>query len=183
MTAPDKNQLVLHHHRLLKLARQLLRKGRQPLEDAEDLVQATFERALPRLGDLEQEPGPWLAAILRNLWCDKWRREERERRRLDKAATTVTRPSASQPGRMVYKPPRRPTGSEVVLIQEALDKLETATADLAPDHRRVYVECGLNGRKAPEVAREMGIPPGRVASFYRTVLDRLQPHRPKRGQR
>jgi RNA polymerase sigma-70 factor, ECF subfamily len=44
--------------------------------DAEDLVQETYVRALPAMGNLREGSNikSWLFTILRNAWLNQWRR-------------------------------------------------------------------------------------------------------------
>src|SRR5713101_5491896 len=69
----DFENLVKSHYAVVyNLAYRVLRRR----EDAEDVAQQTFARALPRLGDLRQPAaaGRWLCRITANLCVDELRR-------------------------------------------------------------------------------------------------------------
>src|SRR5216683_4695698 len=69
----DFENLVKSHYTVVyNLAYRVLRRR----EDAEDVAQQTFARALPRLGDLRQPAaaGRWLCRITANLCVDELRR-------------------------------------------------------------------------------------------------------------
>jgi RNA polymerase sigma-70 factor (ECF subfamily) len=75
-TLSELEQLYRTHHRALaSLARRLC--GSQA--DADDLVQATFERSIRRFSSFRQGSNGerWLATIMSRLFIDGWRRERR----------------------------------------------------------------------------------------------------------
>lgn len=80
MTYPDDSAFSFDdealHRRLLALARHWLSVG----DEAQDLVQDTWERALDgRLPSDAESREAWMVTVLRNLCIDAWRRQERLR--------------------------------------------------------------------------------------------------------
>ncbi|OZI64533.1 RNA polymerase sigma factor [Bordetella genomosp. 4] len=80
MTYPDDSAFSIDdealHRRLLALARHWLSVG----DEAQDLVQDTWERALDgRLPSDAESREAWMVTVLRNLCIDAWRRQERLR--------------------------------------------------------------------------------------------------------
>ncbi len=127
-------------------------------ESAEDLTQATFERALRAWGryDPERGPvGPWLLSIAANLLIDHHRRE-RSRPRDDLETAAV--PTA--PG-----PEERIGGSPELLA---------ALAQLGDRDREVLALRYGGDLTGPEVARVLGLSLANVQQINSRALRRLR---------
>jgi len=135
-----------------RYAGELFGLARRTLDDAglaEEAVQETFLRAWraadrfdPAVGSLRT----WLFAICRNILVD------------------MTRARAVRP---------RVVGRDVPEVPDPFDDLdqvltaagiEAALQQLSERHRVVLVEVHLNGRPIPEVAADLGVPPGTIYS-------------------
>jgi RNA polymerase sigma-70 factor (ECF subfamily) len=119
--------------------------------DARDLVQDTFERAL-RAGASQQprtNERAWLFTILHHLFIDRYRRQTRGPRHtsLDDVDVPVAEPA----------PP--PAWADVSLeeVQEALEQLD-------PEFREVYRMHAIEGLGYAEIAERMGAPVSTVGT-------------------
>jgi RNA polymerase sigma-70 factor, ECF subfamily len=130
--------------RLRRFARSLARN----VQDADDLVQITAERALARAEQLrpDHSVASWLFGILRNAWID----EGRSRRRRE----TLVEPEdlAERVG-----DPAAGTDPELLCLQDALSRL--------PDDQRLAVALVLvEGFSYKEAASIMSVPVGTLTS-------------------
>jgi len=152
---------------------ELYRFARRSLGDAgtaEDVVQETFVRAGrardrfdPDLGTLRS----WLFSITRRLVIDHGRaRSARPLVALGEAADN-TMPAAS-------------TDDDLERAM-AIWHVEEAIGRLSPEHRRVLVDSYYRGRKAGEIARDLGIPEGTVRSRLFYALQTLRLHMDELG--
>jgi RNA polymerase sigma-70 factor (ECF subfamily) len=113
-------------------------------EDAEEVVQDAFVRALTRLPDLRDDgafPG-WLTTLVTRLAIDRARAERR-------------RPQLAR-----HDPPEpwhQPNPLSALMIDEAL-------GELSPEHRAVVLLRERDGYEYEEIAQIVGIPVGTVKS-------------------
>ena len=129
-------------------------------QEAEDLVQMTYAKALERFDSFE--PGSncraWLFQILRNTWID----ELRHRRVV---GTTVSI-EESQPA--VADPPHSKevvwTNAEDVLGNFADDDVRRALGELPDEQRLALFLVDVEGLSQDEVAGILEVPPGTVKS-------------------
>lgn len=119
-------------------------------EDADDLLQATLERALNRAAQFE--PGTnldgWLFRICRNLWIDEIR--SRKSRREDVLFEERMAPPAD--------------GERALDARIELGELRRAMAALSEEHRAVLALVGVEGLAYKEAARILDLPVGTVMS-------------------
>jgi len=140
--------------RLRRFARSLARN----IQDADDLVQITAERALARAEQLrpDHSVASWLFGILRNAWID----EGRSRRR---------RESLLEPEDLAERvgDPAGGTDPELLCLQDALSRL--------PDEQRLAVALVLiEGFSYKEAASIMGVPVGTLTSRLARGREALQ---------
>jgi RNA polymerase sigma-70 factor (ECF subfamily) len=117
--------------------------------DAEDLVQASIERALRAQEQWREGTrlDSWLFRIAQNLWRDQ-RRATRDRTvELDEAVDLEGE-----------------DGRETVAQRSELRAFETAFAQLPPDHQSVLALVVLHGASYLEAARALGVPKGTIMS-------------------
>jgi RNA polymerase sigma-70 factor (ECF subfamily) len=131
-------------------------------EDACDLVQDTFERALARRDQFV--PGSsvraWLLHIMRNLFIDRWRRRMRERGA-----------DLEGPEQLAAPEPARPPPAWEDLEGE---QIVGALVALAPPFREV-MELRLVARRSyREISVALGIPTATVGTRLRRARNKLR---------
>ena len=141
-------------------------------EDAEDLVQDLLLKLYPRTAELEriEDLKPWLTRSLYNAFIDRVRRARRSPEPSGEEASDL--PGVSTP-------------DADVLSWEQREALNTALADLSPEHRAVVVLHLVEGYALPELERMMGVQLGtlksrlhRAKAHLREALASMEPNRP-----
>ena len=121
-------------------------------EDAEDLVQETYERVLRRPREIarEEDALPYLLGVLRNTWVDTVRsRARRPTTPLDmEAAGRIEAPAAAS------SPVERVAAREVFAVVATLDE----------EFRDVVAAVDVAGLSYAEAARSLDLPIGTVMS-------------------
>lgn len=132
--------------RLRRYARSLVR-GR---DEAEDLVQETLLRGIERSSswDSSRPLGPWLFAILHNLYASGIRRAQSRERALRHVG--------------LLEPPRAAPGDPAA--QAELSETLNALYDLPEDQRQVLVLVTLDDLSYEEAAARLDIPLGTLMS-------------------
>jgi RNA polymerase sigma-70 factor, ECF subfamily len=132
--------------RLRRYARSLVR-GR---DEAEDLVQETLLRGIERSSswDTSRPLGPWLFAILHNLYASGIRRAQSRERALRHVG--------------LLEPPRAAPGDPAA--QAELSETLKALYDLPEDQRQVLVLMTLDDLSYEEAAARLDIPLGTLMS-------------------
>jgi len=133
-------------------------------EAAEDLVQELCLRMLTRLPELQalDQPGPWLARALHNLFIDQARRQARSP--VD-AMDELPDVAAEAPG-----------PDALAAADLTLTRIEAALAQLPPDQRAVLAWHDIEGYTLEELAESRGLPLGTLKSRLhraRAALRRL----------
>lgn len=125
---------------------------------AEDLVQETFVRASQRFAQFRQgtNGGAWLVTILTNLFYDHLRRD---------AVIAKAIPGLIIHFGFVEGDPLLATISD--------DCLRAAIAQLEPELRDA-INCQLQGMPRHEIARQLGVPSGTVATRSMRARQRLR---------
>lgn len=146
-TDPIRAEMIALLPRLRAFARSLTRAQ----DSADDLVQATCEKALRNLGAFT--PGTrmdaWLFRIMRNAWIDTLRA------RRDHA-------SLGDPGEAAD--PAGEDGRQVVMARLDLADVVRAVDALPEDQRSVLMLVCVEGMRYREAAAALGIPEGTVMS-------------------
>jgi RNA polymerase sigma-70 factor (sigma-E family) len=129
-------------------------------EEAHDLTQETFVRAIERWSEVSrhERPAAWLQTVVARL-AISWRRRQavRSRRTPRPATTTVDDASAYEPAVLA------------------------ALRSLTPTQRSVLVLRYLADRSVDEVAHTLGKRPGTVKALTAQALERLRPLLEARG--
>jgi RNA polymerase sigma-70 factor (ECF subfamily) len=136
----------LHGGALLRFALKLTLGDHQR---AEDIVQETMVRAWrhPEVVDgREHAIRSWLFTITRHVSIDMWRARSRNEEVIDDEE--LDRPDPAEPFEQAVT---------------AMD-VQSALAQLSPDHRQIIVEMYFHGRQVTEIAQSLGIPTGTVKS-------------------
>jgi RNA polymerase sigma-70 factor (ECF subfamily) len=124
-------------------ARAIARRLMQDPDDADDLVQEAFLRALERIATLDPARpfGPWFFRLLVNAGHDMHRRQKVRRtepERLDAAARTPSPLASAEHA-------------------EIRSRFEAALAALPPRQRAIIWSFEVDGMSSEEIARELGI--------------------------
>ncbi len=155
-------QLALQH--LDALHRMAMQLTRRP-EDASDLVQETYLRALQAAKSFEEKGGgirPWLFTILHNAHRTRLDRQRRAPRAVD--GFTEADPASRAPD----DPP--PAWNMRSLDWEHVDgALKRAIDDLRPEQREILLLWGVEGLKYRQIAEIMDLPIGTVMSRLHRV--------------
>ncbi len=115
---------------------------------ADDIVQETLLRAWTKRRSLHREPErlrPWLFRVAHNLVIDDVRTARHRRE--------------SPSDRL----PETPTADRSNAVFDAI-VIESALAELSPDHRLALVHAYYRGLTVPEIARLLDVPEGTIKS-------------------
>ena len=132
--------------------------------DADDLVQETFVRALPRLDRLDPETvqlGPYLFTTLRNTFLKRVEREQRLR-----PVEDVPEPDEPRP---IDDDPERRT-----LLTSQQDEVRLANAKLAPRQRLVLALRELEDKSYAEIGVIVGLNENAVAQLISRARESLR---------
>ena len=169
MTAADNNlafeRLVRpHFDRLYRLAWRLAGSK----AEAEDLFQELLLKAYGQLDQLVtiDQPGPWLARIMYNLFVDQRRRFARRRMQ--------TVGEGDLPGDGLAGMAGSTDPALDSQRWETIRRLDRALAKLSIEHRTVVLLHDTEGYKIEEIQELMGTPPGTVKSRLHRARARLR---------
>ena len=128
-------------------------------EQAEDLVQETFARAIEHAADLRDlgRLDVWVTRMLSNLYLDRVRRPRRE---IDATDVDALADDAPGPEREVER-------------QQAGHEIERALRQLKPETRQIITLVDIAGFSYSESARILDIPVGTVMSRLSRGRQRL----------
>lgn len=160
-----------------RLALQLTRRP----EEAADLVQETYLRALRSADSFEERGGgirPWLFTIAHNLFITRRKREARAPSAVGEFFDADPRSAGPD-----EPPPAWDLGS---LDWEHVDeRLKKAIDELSPEHRETLLLWGVEGMKYREIADVLETPIGTVMSRLhrarRALAAALEPMRREMG--
>jgi RNA polymerase sigma-70 factor (ECF subfamily) len=126
------------------------------LEDAEDVVQEAFHRAVRHLGRFDERRSfsAWFYAIVRNV--------------ARSASSRAGRRAAAAPITTLEDDPPAPSSHDPLLAGE----IERAVAELSPMQQACLRLCDIEGFSSVEAARMLGVGEGTV----RTHLHRARKH-------
>jgi RNA polymerase sigma-70 factor (ECF subfamily) len=149
-----------HHGRIHALARHLCGHA----EDAEDLTQETFLRALGAAGGFTPRGrvGAWLRTILRNAFLDHRRRRRRRAETPWEDAPTASLASTRPGPDATWESHRRQA------------RLDAALRRLAPPERLAFVLSEIDGLSYREIAAICDCAEGTVASRKHAAVSRLR---------
>ncbi len=153
-----------HFDRLWRLAYRLT--GRR--HEAEDLFQELLIKVFGKLDRLVtiDEPGPWLARVMYNLFIDEQRRFARTRMHVVEEGFL---PGAGLEGLPGSDDPAR--NKERL---EKLQRLDRALAQLSDEHRIIVLLHDTEGYKLKEIQELIGVPVGTVKSRLHRARARLR---------
>jgi RNA polymerase sigma-70 factor (ECF subfamily) len=131
--------------RLRRFARSLV--GNR--HDADDLVQATVERALERGMPKEEDVPKWLFRVCKNLWIDELR-------------AGAVRAAAARRPELAEEP--TVSGEAVAIGELTLREVDRAMASLPDEQRLVLSLVAVEGMAYREAAEILDVPIGTVMS-------------------
>ena len=126
----------------------------QNREEAEDLVQETYAKALKGFSSFEAGTNfkAWMFRILRNTFLNS---------RTGLKATTV---ALDLPDDDPALPAERRTPETILIDRASQEMLQAAIAELAVPYREVLLLCEVEEMSYQEIASALGIPVGTVMS-------------------
>lgn len=145
------------------LYRQAMRLTNNP-EDAQDLVQDTFERAFKAFDGFQ--PGSnfeaWMSTIERNAFFNQYAKAKRRPKRANDSTGEYNDWD-------IYSASGHSSGGLKSAEQEYLDafapeEIMRALAALNPERRQVFIDAAIDGKSYQQVADEQGVPIGTVMS-------------------
>ena len=157
MERDDFEKLALEH--LDAVYRMALKLTKHP-DDASDLVQDTYVKALRACNGFEERGGgmrSWLFTILHHTFYSKMKRESKA-----PVAVEAFYESENREG--------RPDAPAVAWVLRSFDwehvdeRIKHAVNELSPEHREVLLLWGVEGMKYREIADITGVPIGTVMS-------------------
>jgi RNA polymerase sigma factor (sigma-70 family) len=130
--------------------------------DAEDVVQDAFVRALRFFSSLRSDDArSWLLTIVRNTWYGRFSPARGANQ------TTIYDDRAHD------RPDDGLDPEELVMQQQAIERVQRAVQELPADFREVIVLRELEGLSYREIAAVAGIPIGTVMSRLARARERL----------
>ncbi len=141
----------------------VLREGRRH-PDVDDCTNEALRRALEGAERLRAgEPvRPWVVGIARHVALDSLRAKKRKRQREVEAPPD----SSGDVGSMVDRvPDAAPSAGELIAVKERDVRVREAIDRLAPVMRDALVKFHLEGKSYVQIAEEMKVPLGSVATW------------------
>ena len=141
----------------------VLHEGRRH-PDVDDCTNEALRRALEGADRLRQgEPvRPWVVGIARHVALDSIRARKRKRQREVEAAPD----SSGDVSQMVDRvPDAAPSAGELIAVKERDVRVREAIDKLAPVMRDALVKFHLEGKSYVQIAEEMKVPLGSVATW------------------
>ncbi len=133
-------------------------------DDAQDLVQDTFERGFKNYDSFEQGTNfaAWMTTIERNLYFNQYQKAKRRPQR----ANTSTGEyddwdiyAASEHSSEELK-----SAEQTFMDSFAPSEIITALNNLSPERREVFIAAAIDGKSYAQIAQEQGIKIGTVMS-------------------
>ena len=120
-------------------------------DEADDLVQSAYERALSRID--QWQPGTrldsWMYRITQSIWFNRWESQKRRKRHITTLASTA---EAEQ------------RGDEQFEHQLTLDRVRGFVSTLPEEQRIVLLLIAVEGFSYQEASDMLGIPVGTITS-------------------
>ncbi|QOL35303.1 sigma-70 family RNA polymerase sigma factor [Bifidobacterium lemurum] len=155
------------------LYRQAMRLTNNP-EDAQDLVQDTFERGFKAFDSFE--PGTnfeaWMTTIERNAYFNQYAKAKRRPQRANDS-------SGEYDDWDIYAASEHSSEGLKSAEQEYLDafapeEIMAALSKLSPERRQVFIDAAIDGKSYQQVADEQGVKIGTVMSRLNRARTQLK---------
>lgn len=143
-------------------------------EDAQDLVQDTFERGFKHFDSFQQGTNfaAWMTTIERNLFFNQYQKAKRSPKRANGESGEYNDwdiYSASEHTGEGLK-----SAEETYIDAYAPEEIMTALNKLSPERRNVFIAAAIDGKSYQEVADELGIKIGTVMSRLNRARSQLK---------
>ncbi|MCI1935048.1 MAG: sigma-70 family RNA polymerase sigma factor [Bifidobacteriaceae bacterium] len=155
------------------LYRQAMKYTNNP-EDAQDLVQDTFERGFKAFSSFKRGTNieAWLTTILRNAYFNQYQKSKRRPRRANDSTGEyddwdIYEASAHQSEGLR-------SAEDEYLDAYAPDEIMHALNNLSPERRQVFIDAAIDGKSYQQVADEQGIKIGTVMSRLNRARTQLK---------
>ncbi|OZG67413.1 RNA polymerase subunit sigma [Bifidobacterium eulemuris] len=155
------------------LYRQAMRLTNNP-EDAQDLVQDTFERGFKAFDSFEQGTNfeAWMTTIERNAYFNQYAKAKRRPQRANDS-------SGEYDDWDIYAASEHSSEGLKSAEQEYLDafapeEIMAALAKLSPERRQVFIDAAIDGKSYQQVADEQGVKIGTVMSRLNRARTQLK---------
>ena len=155
------------------LYRQAMKYTNNP-DDAEDLVQDTFERGYAAFDSFKKGTNieAWLTVILRNTYFNSYQKKKRRPRRANEATGNYNDwdlyDLSNHTGTGLKSAEQEYLSDSVP--KEIIDALNS----LSPERRRVFIAAAIDGESYKQVAKEEGIKIGTVMSRLNRARTQLR---------
>ena len=154
--------------------RQAMRLTNDP-DDAQDLVQDTFERGFKAFDSFQ--PGSnfeaWMTTIERNAYFNQYAKAKRRPQRANDSTGEYDDwdiYSASE-----HSPEELKSAEQEYLDAYAPEEIMAALAKLSPERRQVFIDAAIDGKSYQQVADEQGVKIGTVMSRLNRARTQLKP--------
>jgi RNA polymerase sigma-70 factor (ECF subfamily) len=169
--------ILLHHGRLLALARKKIPAELRAKIDPDDILQQVYTDAMQRIADLDNRGKDaffaWLSRILDSRLTDALRFFHAQARDVAREAPPCRRPSMFEA--LVERAALDSvTPSRIALRKETDALLHAALAGLSEDHRRVLELRFLQGLSLVQAAEQMDRTPAAAAMLSARALRSLR---------
>lgn len=130
-------------------------------QDARDLVQEAFARALEHAGSYDPSRAfdSWLLRILHNIFLDGARRLAYRRTVSLDAPTPIEDASWED-----ILPAKDLSAADELIRRESIDMVQLALERLPPHYKAAVVLCDIEGMSYDDIARIMDVPVGTIRS-------------------
>ena len=155
------------------LYRQAMKYTNNP-EDAQDLVQDTFERGFKAFDSFKKGTNieAWLTTILRNAYFNQYQKAKRRPRRANDSTGEYDDWDIYEASGHASEGLR--SAEEEYLDAFAPEEIMHALNNLSPERRQVFIDAAIDGKSYQQVADEQGVKIGTVMSRLNRARTQLK---------
>nr|WP_264371954.1 sigma-70 family RNA polymerase sigma factor [Bifidobacterium leontopitheci] len=155
------------------LYRQAMKLTNNP-DDAQDLVQDTFERGFKSFDSFEQGSNfeAWMTTIERNAYFNQYAKAKRRPQRAN--ASTGEYDDWDLYEASEHSPDAPKSAEDEYLDTFAPQEIMAALAKLSPERRQVFIDAAIDGKSYQQVADEQGVKIGTVMSRLNRARTQLK---------
>lgn len=155
------------------LYRQAMKLTNNP-EDAQDLVQDTFERGFKAFDSFQEGSNfeAWMTTIERNAYFNQYAKAKRRPRRAN--GSTGEYDDWDIYSAATHSSEELKSAEQEYLDNFAPQEIMTALAKLSPERRQVFIDAAIDGKSYQQVADEQGVKIGTVMSRLNRARTQLK---------